>query len=64
MESRQRVKRDERVAFWRAHVETWRTSGVSQSRYSREHGIRQKWSQLLDSPLQDTRNALAAVRHR
>ncbi len=54
MASRERVKRGERVMFWCAHVEAWRASGVSQSRYSREHGIRQSglsyWIRRFKTP--------------
>ncbi len=54
MESRKRVKRDEPVAFWRAHVARWRTSGVSQLQYSHEHGIRQRslcyWIRRFKTP--------------
>ncbi len=54
MESRQIVNKDERVAFWPAQVEAWRTSGVSQSRYSREQGIRKTdlsyWIRRVKTP--------------
>ena len=30
---------DELRAFWRGHVEQWRTSGQSQAAYCREHGL-------------------------
>ena len=41
MKSRQKVSHEERLAYWRAHVAAWQESGLSQSRYSRENGIRQ-----------------------
>ena len=41
MKNRPRRATEENVALWRAHVAAWQKSGLSQSRYSREHGIRQ-----------------------
>ena len=30
----------EKETYWRGHLECWRASGLSQSAYSREHGLR------------------------
>jgi hypothetical protein len=45
-------KKETRAAQWRAHVEAWRGSGLSQVSYCRDHGISQSslkyWNRRLN----------------
>ncbi len=34
-----RASREAKAAFWRAHLRTWRVSGLSQAAYCRLHGL-------------------------
>ena len=51
------MKRLERVAYWQAHVDRWRDSGVSGRAYAEDAGISlamfYKWRRRLWSPSKD-----------
>ena len=55
MKSIQQRSNEANVAYWRAHIAAWRKSGLSQTCYSREHGISQSslsyWIQRLKMSL-------------
>lgn len=55
MKSNHQRSNEANVAHWRAHVMAWRKSGLSQTCYSREHGISQSslsyWIQRLKAGL-------------
>lgn len=53
-------------AFWRRHVEAWRSSGLTQKQYSAKHGINAltlaHWSYLLKRRSSKPAQALVPVR--
>ena len=53
-------------AFWRRHVEAWRSSGLTQKQYSAKHGINAltlaHWSYLLKRKSSRPAQALVPVR--
>lgn len=53
-------------AFWRRHVEVWRSSGLTQKQYSAKHGINAltlaHWSYLLKRKSSQPAQALVPVR--
>jgi len=65
MTGRKKGNSEGRVAYWRAHVAAWRKSGLSQTRYSPEHGIRQSalsyWIQFLKPPSTSTPRLLPNI---
>jgi len=60
------VQASKTEAFWRRHVEAWRSSGLTQKQYSAKHGINAltlaHWSYLLKRRSSKPAQALVPVR--
>jgi len=60
------VQASKTEAFWHRHVETWRSSGLTQKQYSVKHGINAltlaHWSYLLKRRSSKPAQALVPVR--
>jgi hypothetical protein len=57
---------ERRAQFWRDHVDSWRSSGLTQQQYGRKHGVRPatlaQWSSLLKREAASKSRGLVPVR--